>query len=146
MRNLLLSTTLSLLLPLNFAFLYQPVNYREIFFSVENSLNVDIISTVVTDVDPFDWVDPRGPLLEFQDLQIPAQATVNIRVKCNKDVSWLPFTVTHVFSNGIRAKFRYYLNVATAHWTSEVLEGDRDVVVRLEDRVYDAISAYLTVK
>ena len=146
MRKLLLSTTILLLLPANFSFLYQPVNYREILFSLTNSLNVDIISSVVTDVDPFDWVDPRGPLLDFQDLQIPSKVTLNITTKCNLDVTWLPFTMTHAFADGTRAKFRYYLSlVAPYNGFRHVLDGNRDVSVKIRNQTYNLLTVTLTV-
>ncbi|KAJ3660564.1 hypothetical protein Zmor_005006 [Zophobas morio] len=145
MKKLLLSTIVSLLL--NFSFSYQPVTYREIYFAFENSLSVDIISTVVTNVDAFDWPDPNGPLLEFQDLEVPAKGAVNITAKCNREVEWLPFTMTHAFSDGTRAKFRYYLKVVEPFdYYRHILDGNRDVDIGLLHRYYDAVSAYLTIK
>ena len=135
MNKLLFSTTLLLLVPFSFSFWYEPISASTTYLKIVNYAGTDIVATVVTDTDPYDWADMRGPSLNFQDLQIPAGMSVNKQEKINGNSRSALFTMTLVFADGTREKFRAQQTLGGNNRLVH-LEGWRNITVSLDTTMY----------
>ncbi|KAJ3660562.1 hypothetical protein Zmor_005004 [Zophobas morio] len=135
MNKLLLLIPLLVLLPFSSSFWYEPVRASTTYLKIVNYAGLDIIATVVTDTDPYDWADMRGPSLNFQDLQIPAGMSVNKQEKLNDDSMSALFTMTLVFADGTREKFRAQQTFGTNKRLVQ-LEGRRNITASKDTTIY----------
>ena len=77
----------------------------------------------------------RGPSLNFQDLQIPAGISVNKQEKLNDDSMSALFTMTLVFADGTREKFRAHQSLGGNNRLVQ-LEGRRNITVSKDTTIY----------
>ena len=72
---------------------------RETHFRLRNFSEDDIITTVVTGFDSFDFEKNNGPQDKLQNLSIPTNSSVKYQIEVNHFASNCPFTMTLWFSD-----------------------------------------------
>ncbi|KAJ3656044.1 hypothetical protein Zmor_015147 [Zophobas morio] len=79
---------------------------QETHLMIQNFSKEDIITTIVSGVDSFDFEDGNGPIERFQNKAIPSGATVETRMEVNYYASNCPFTMTFWFEDNSSAWYR----------------------------------------
>ncbi|KAJ3651895.1 hypothetical protein Zmor_017899 [Zophobas morio] len=116
---------------------------RETHLLIQNFSTQDIITTVVTDLECFDFEKGNGPLERFQNVSIPSKSSLARQLEVNLIAKNCPFTMTLWFSDLTNDRFRinqkYAINKATADFLSggnriiEYMRSRNTIVVTVKD-------------
>ncbi|XP_063925734.1 uncharacterized protein LOC135139433 [Zophobas morio] len=131
-------TSLSILLLSTIAISGTFAQHQVTHLMVQNLAQEDIITTIVTDVDEFDWSGNSGPQHNFEDIQIPAGTYHQQQEDVYSLATNCPFSMILIFSDDTRDTYRINMKYALddSQAAFQHLEGTRDVTYsRVGDNV-----------